>query len=75
MKGKDVTVGTVYEAKVSGRLARVKVTAKLERYVFCRGGGVRPSVGYRAVNLDTNRLLVLKSSQRLRRVAPAQEES
>jgi hypothetical protein len=75
MKGKDVKIGEVYEAKVSGRLARVKVTAKLERYVYCRGGGVRPSTAYRAVNLATNRLLVLKSAQRLRRVAPAQEES
>lgn len=54
MKTKDVVVGKVYKAKVSGRTVPVKVVA------------VRPDGRLMVVNLSTNRSLVFRSARRLR---------
>ena len=55
MKKKDVAIGGVYIAKVSGKLAKVRVTSE------SRFGG------WDAVNLDTKRQVRIRGAQRLRR--------
>jgi hypothetical protein len=55
MRKADVTVGKVYIVKVSGKLARVKLTNT------CRQGG------WMGVNLDTNREVRIKTGGKLRR--------
>lgn len=60
MKKKDVVVGKTYIAKVSNKLARVRIDQE------CRYGG------WYATNLDTGRKIRIKSAQRLRREAGAQ---
>jgi hypothetical protein len=55
MKKADVSVGNTYIVKVSGKLARVKLTN------VCRQGG------WMGVNLDTNRSVRIKTGGRLRR--------
>ena len=54
MKKKDVCVGCVYVAKVSGKLAKVRIT------------GTSRFGGWDATNMDTNRDVRIKSAQRLR---------
>lgn len=55
MKSKDVIVGECYTAKVSGQITAIKVLA------------AKPSGGFRAVNLATNREVNTRSAARLRR--------
>jgi len=59
MKKRDVQVGRTYLAKVSGRLAPVRITRE------------SPYGGWDAVNTKTGRSVRIRSAQRLRRpVAP-----
>jgi len=54
MKKKDVEIGGIYAAKVSGKLARVRIERE------------NPYGGWDAVNVDTGRHVRIKSAQRLR---------
>ena len=58
MKKNEVKVGQVYRCKVSGSMADVRITAE------------NPHGGWDGVNTLTNRKLRIKSSQRLRGLAP-----
>jgi hypothetical protein len=55
MKKADVSIGKTYIVKVSGKLARVKLTND------ARSGG------WMGINLDTNREVRIKTGGRLRR--------
>jgi len=55
MKKNQVTIGNVYTAKVSGNLARVRIT------------GESPQGGWWGINLDTNRKVRIKTAGRLHR--------
>lgn len=55
MRKKDVVIGGVYEAKVSGRICPVKILSE------------RPYGGWAAENLLTHRRIVVRSAARLRR--------
>ena len=61
MKKNEVTVGGIYIAKVSGKLAKVKIT------------GESVHGGWDAVNTDTGKAVRVKSPQRLR--SPANEKA
>lgn len=54
MRAHNVHIGDVYEIKISGRLAQVRIMRAL------------PGGGYHAGNIKTGRILVLKSGRRLR---------
>jgi hypothetical protein len=58
MKQKDVVVGETYYAKVSGRLSRVKILSEHHSSITKR-------IGWNATNLETNRLIYIKSAMRL----------
>jgi len=60
MKKQDVQTGSTYIAKVSGALAKVRIT------------GTSPYGGWYAVNLATGRQIRVRSAARLRR--PANEQ-
>lgn len=55
MLKRDVEIGKIYIARISGRLARVKLTG------LCNYGG------WYALNLETNREIRIKSAAKLRR--------
>jgi hypothetical protein len=55
VKKADIELGAVYIAKVSGKLARVRI----DDYIRDRG--------WIATNLDTRREVFIKSAQRLRK--------
>jgi len=55
MKKREVQVGAEYVAKVSGKLAHIRIT------------GVNPHGGWNAVNVDTKRDVHIRGAQRLRR--------
>ena len=55
MKKNQVTIGNVYTAKVSGNLARVRIT------------GENPHGGWDGLNLDTRRKVRIKTAGRLHR--------
>lgn len=57
MKKNDVETGATYVAKVSGKLARVRVERE------------NPYGGWDAVNIDTGRYVRIRSAGRLRCVA------
>ena len=65
MKTKDVKIGGLYEAKVSGKIQVVRITAMRE--AFSLDG--RRSLGMRfdAVNVATGRAVFIRSPPRLRR--------
>ena len=77
MKAKDVKVGSVYVAKVSGKLARVRVLGTVERWSGASTYTPGRPYGHEVThwtceNLDTKRTIEVKSAQRFRReVAPA----
>jgi len=54
MTKRDVKVGSTYTAKVSGRLAHIRIT------------GMSPYGGYDAVNVATGRAIRLRTAGRLR---------
>lgn len=54
MKKRDVMIGGIYAAKVSGRIVPVRITAE-SRYG-----------GWDAINTRTNRPIRIRSAQRLR---------
>lgn len=54
MKKNDVRVGSIYVAKVTGKLARIRIDAE------------SPNGGWSATNLETNRRVRIKSARRLR---------
>lgn len=54
MTARDVVIGGVYTAKVSGRLVRVRIDS------------VRAAGGWTATNLATRRAVCLRSARRLR---------
>lgn len=55
MRATDVIVGECYTVKVSGQITAVKILA------------AKPSGGFRAINLATNREVNTRSAARLRR--------
>lgn len=57
MKRNDVKVGGTYVAKVTGRLARIRIDAE------------EPNGGWSATNLETKRRVRIKSARRLRHEA------
>jgi hypothetical protein len=57
MKKSEVEIGTTYVAKVSGRLARVRIVSESQYG------------GWNAVNTDTKREIRIRGAQRLRRKA------
>ena len=61
MKKNEVEIGKVYVVKVSGRLARVRLT------------GENPYGGWDGVNVATGRKVRIKSAQRLRYLARQQD--
>jgi hypothetical protein len=65
MKPAEITLGSVYVAKVSGRLTRVRVDNIVERLSY----GKRSQTHYLCTNLATGRPVTVRSCQRLR--APA----
>ena len=75
MKAKDVVIGGTYEATVSGKRVKVRV---LNTIIRTSGLGMkaRDVIHYKAINLSTNRLLELRSAQRLRplRAVPTQPQ-
>lgn len=54
MKKNDIKVGSLYVAKVTGKLARIRIDAE------------DPNGGWDATNLETNRRVRIKSARRLR---------
>ena len=58
MKKRDVVIGAVYEAKVSGKLCPVRIRRE------------SPYGGWDATNMSTGRDVRIKSAQRLRRRFP-----
>ena len=62
MKKDQVTVGDTYIAKVSNRMARVRIDSE------------RPRGGWDATNLATNKSVRIKSSQRLRATAAKESD-
>lgn len=68
MKASEIEVGGIYTAKVSGKIARVRVDDKVPR--FRLRDGVEWTE-YRCTNLETRRQIRIKSCQRFRqRVQP-----
>lgn len=63
MKGKDVKVGSVYAAKVSGRIVPVRVNARTER--FCTRRNTMVYV-YRVCSFATGRVLEFRGAAKLR---------
>jgi hypothetical protein len=61
MKRNEIEVQGVYLAKVSGRIARVKVVSIYQTEV--RG---RAAYRYNCINLGTNRSIVVRSAARFR---------
>ena len=61
MKKADVKIGETYAAKVSGRIVHVRID------------GVSAYGGWNATNLETKRVIRVKSAQRLRDVREADE--
>ena len=59
MKTKDVEIGGIYAAEVSGKMTRVRIDVKLPVY-----SGIRS--GWSGTNLATGREVYVKSAQRLR---------
>lgn len=55
MKARDVEIGSVYTAKVSGRVVNVRITAEC------------PYGGWYAVNELTNKTVRIRTAARLRR--------
>jgi len=60
MKRQDVQIGSIYIAKVSGVLAKVRIT------------GESPYGGWRGKNLATGREIRIRTAARLRRPANQQ---
>lgn len=65
MKAKEIHVGRVYIAKVSNRLTKVKVVAKVERFDHKD----KSRTVYDVVNLTTGRRTTFRSAQKFRREA------
>ena len=62
MKKKDVRIGTEYVAKVSGKLANVRIV------------GESPHGGWDAVNTGTGRSIRIRGVQRLRQPVMTKDE-
>jgi hypothetical protein len=65
MKASEVKVGGVYWAKVSGRLAPVRIVGLGARQVGC-GSRARWVTVYDCVNTSTGRAVTVRSPQRFR---------
>ncbi len=63
MKNKDIIIGRVYTAKVSGSLQPIKITGHHTRYSGEVGG-------FDGLNLNTRRKVYIKSARRLRYGVP-----
>lgn len=63
MRNVDVHIGSVYVAKVSGKLTRVRITAE------------SPYGGWDAVSLGTNRRVRIRSPQRLRQRVDTEQQT
>lgn len=64
MKANEITVGGVYEAKVSGKLTRVRVDRIEDGYTWQD----RPVRRYHVTNLVSGRKTVFRSAAKFRRV-------
>ena len=63
MKKNEIQQGGVYEAKVSGKLTRVRVDRIMEVFDYKR----RPAIRYRVTNLRTGRKTTFRSAVKFRR--------
>jgi hypothetical protein len=68
MKSKDVEIGAVYKAIVSGKLCRVRILRLADSGYGHRGRDYRKQ--WFALNLATGREIFLRSARRLTEVAP-----
>lgn len=68
MKAKDIQIGATYRAKVSGNLVDVQIIRMQEDWKPCRrsASGYRSTFYWIAKNLQTGRMIRIKSAQRLR---------
>jgi len=71
MKAACVVIGGLYEAKVSGRIAVVRIVSAYERTTL--SGHVL--TGWHAINTATRRAVDIRSAQRLRRALIPSRES
>ena len=69
MKANEIKVGSVYVAKVSGRLTDVRVDAIRFATDYTRGRFGLTGTFYEVTNLDTGRKLVFRSAAKFRREA------
>lgn len=77
MKQKDIEVGKVYTAKVSGKVVRVRVDHIGERSTYRRnsysgGRTIGTASSYECTNLETGRKLTIRSAQRFRALSADQ---
>ena len=68
MKEREIRIGDVYGARVSGKLTTVRVTYKFHQ---CNYKG-RASTKFRAINLTTNRPIIVTAA-RLRPITKAKD--
>lgn len=66
MRAKEIEIGGVYLAKVSGNIVPVKVLEKMESYHHRGVGCGAWRDNWRCVNVKTGRQLMVKSPQRFR---------
>lgn len=72
MLKKDIKVGGVYEAKVNGRLTKVRVDGIDERDGYksvASGYTTKSATRYRVTNLATGRTTVFRSASKFRKEA------
>ena len=73
MLKKDVVIGAVYIAKISGKFTEVKILEAFDTHAF---GGRSERTRWTAKNLSTGREVTIKSAAKLRRkVATADQVS
>lgn len=73
MLKKDIKVGGVYEAKVNGRLTKVRVDGIDERDGYksvAFGYTTKSATRYRVTNLTTGRATVFRSASKFRAEVP-----
>jgi len=67
MRKSDVEVGGIYAAKVSGKIARVKILKAVSRWTSRPGHWDTERTEWEALSLETGRKIRIRSAQRLRR--------
>lgn len=67
MRQRDVRVGAVYEVRVSGKLAPVKIIREYDTYAGSRMNGRQLRTRWIGKNLRTGREITIRSAAKLRR--------